>query len=147
MDQEPKLYAPDEVIAIIGYLNQEFNDNYGKALYHNANSFFSNGHCYHYAQVLNAIFPESKIYSDDQNTHCVTQIGKYKYDVNGMIYPDEASQYNFEIYSYPTTDPLGEMLMSPRGEAYQESAKIRDFLIETGKHKLNDKAETTTRKM
>lgn len=45
---------------------------------------YTEGGCYMFFKILKSIFPEAELWTDQD--HAITKIGKYFYDINGVVY-------------------------------------------------------------
>lgn len=97
------------ILSIINLLNDNFNKLYNKYqnellkelnipvsndnIPYSPYDYYLNGHCASYSRILCNIFKEDSIkyYSE---AHVITKIGKYYYDVAGLIYPQDIKNYH-----------------------------------------------------
>ena len=93
---------PDIVLAVIDFINQEFNNtvfsryNYGEnkqPLTREATNFYKKGHCPSYARILFEIFEGQCTFYEDFSSsttgadkgHTIVKIGNHFYDVFGVV--------------------------------------------------------------
>ncbi len=90
-----------------------------KAAYHNAYSYYLNGHCYSFAKILQTLFPESTLYYN-QN-HVIVRIDEHFYDIRGCVDEEVLCQkfqycpHDYENYLeliFSKNDPLEQALAS-----------------------------------
>lgn len=97
------------ILSIINLLNDNFNKLYNKYqnellkelnipvsndnIPYSPYNYYLNGHCASYSRILCNIFKEDSIkyYSE---AHVITKIGKYYYDVAGLINPQDIKNYH-----------------------------------------------------
>ncbi len=60
---------------------KKYDESYLETLGEPAYLAFTEGYCWHFARLLNRLYPESTLYSDNSHVRC--QIGKYLYDIEG----------------------------------------------------------------
>lgn len=135
-----------EVLSIINLLNDNFNKLYNKYqnellkelnipvsndnIPYSPYDYYLNGHCASYSRILCNIFKEDSIkyYSE---AHVITKIGKYYYDVAGLINPQD-------IKNYHIVDEMGYHYINTwfNNSDYIEK-QIEQELINTGLNHIN----------
>lgn len=138
------------ILSIINLLNDNFNKLYNKYqnellkelnipvsndnIPYSPYNYYLNGHCASYSRILCNIFKEDSIkyYSE---AHVITKIGKYYYDVAGLINPQD-------IKNYHIVDEMGYHYINTwfNNSDYIEK-QIEQELINTGLNHINEQKD------
>lgn len=117
----------ETVLNLIDEINNEFKEHYNKDPYH----YYMNGHCFYYAHVLKDLYGDNATIWRS-NSHCVTKVGGYLFDVCGPIMEGK-DKFDLQIEK---NDYVTELDLCPTSKDMRDSDKEkRDYLIESIKSK------------
>lgn len=107
------------VLLVISKINNYFSKKYKRDPY----LYYTSGHCYYYAKILQEFFPNSKMYYNTK--HIIIKIGDFFYDVQGIFPIYEHNDY-IEIEDAMHEEYV-KMILTPTNN--QKALEIYDDIL------------------
>ena len=86
---------PGYILTYIQLFNEVCRKKYATLFNDEPSLVFTNGLCYYYAKMLESLFPDTILYTNQNNSHVIVKNGNYFYDASGLVY-DHASYHEVE---------------------------------------------------